>query len=66
MLDYVTLIKKLREQKVSAHLPIYSFFIFYIIVRFWVRMRARVRVWLRFRVGIRARIVIFLFLPVYM
>ena len=66
MLRYVMPIKRIREQRVSAHLLIYSFFIFQIIVRVWVRInvmaKARVRVWVRFRVGVRAKIGIFLFL----
>ena len=68
VLHYVTPIKRIREQSVSAHL---LFFIFQIIVRVWirfwvgvkiilnVRVRAKVRVCVSFRVGVRDRIAIF-------
>ena len=59
MLRYVTIIKRMREQTVGAHLLFY--FLNYVGV--WVRINIRIiamdRVWARFRVGVRNRIAIF-------
>ena len=63
-------IKRIREQKVSAYLLIYSFLFIELTLGFGLdfefglglTFKGRVKVWVRFRVGVRAGIVGFLFL----
>ena len=63
-------IKRIREQKVNAHLLIYSFLFIELTLRFGLdfefglglTFKARVRVWVRFRAGVRDGIASFLFL----
>ena len=68
MLHYITSMKSIKEQIVSANLLFYCLFLFCklwlgfgldIEIRLQVGIDVKVRVWVRFRVGVRARIAIF-------
>ena len=59
MLPYITLIKRIREKSVRAHLLIYSFIFFKlsiglglheILIRINIRVKAMVRVWVRIEI----------------